>query len=390
MGVVTPPLPEDYQPPLGWRSHLWRYAAAAGLSALTWENTVRSQWQDHRALFWVDLLLGLAVFVLVYFRRRWPVPVALVAVATLPVSALAVGPATLAMVSLATRRRMLPLVVVGIGCTLALFTYAQTQDAYHPETSPLSTFITDLVWSAAILSWGMFIGSKRELVHTLRGRAERAEREQELRAEGARTTERARIAREMHDVLAHRISRVSMQAGAMAFRGDLSADELRRQASVIQDQANAALTDLRSVLGVLREHEVAPEHDRPQPTYADLGRLLDEARESGMKVEFQDLSAPGMPDVVGRTIYRIVQEGLTNARKHAPGAVVRVELSGNAEDGVDVLLRNALAFSTVPAAPGSGLGLVGLAERAALRGGRLEHRQDGSTFVLRGWIPWAA
>ncbi len=96
-----------------------------------------------------------------------------------------------------------------------------------------------------------------------------------------------------------------------------------------------------------------------------------------------------MPDVVGRTVYRIVQEGITNARKHAPGARLTIQVSGSPEDGVDILLRNPLGFGPT-ATPGSGLGLVGLSERAELRGGRLETRRDGSTFVLHGWIPWAA
>ena len=92
--------------------------------------------------------------------------------------------------------------------------------------------------------------------------------------------------------------------------------------------------------------------------------------------------------MVGRTLYRIVQEGLTNARKHAPGALVTIEVTGGPENGIDVELRNPLGFGRT-AAPSSGLGLIGLSERTLLRGGRLEHRREGSTFVLHGWIPWA-
>ena len=95
-----------------------------------------------------------------------------------------------------------------------------------------------------------------------------------------------------------------------------------------------------------------------------------------------------VPDAAGRTIYRIVQEGITNARKHAPGSALAIELAGSPDDGIDVTLRNPLGFGA--AVPGSGLGLVGLAERAELRGGRLEHGRDGAAFVLHGWIPWAA
>ena len=148
--------------------------------------------------------------------------------------------------------------------------------------------------------------------------------------------------------------------------------------------------DLRSVLGVLRDPESGQLLDKPQPTYADLPDLVEDARASGMQVEYDDFvgaSGPSMPEVTGRTVYRIVQEGLTNARKHAPGALVTVRLSGSEGDGVDVLVRNPLGFRSSDAPP-SGLGLVGLRERAELRGGRLDAGPDGSTWVLHGWIPW--
>jgi signal transduction histidine kinase len=235
------------------------------------------------------------------------------------------------------------------------------------------------------------VGSRRELLWTLRDRAERAEAEQELRIGKARGDERARIAREMHDVLAHKISQVSMHAGALAFREDLAADEMRGSARVIQQQANEALLELRGVLGVLRDPETGEPTDTPQPTYDDLACLLSAAREHGMHVEYRSDVPEGsaVPQSAGRTVYRIVQEGLTNAAKHAPGTTVHVQVSGSPEDGIDVLVRNPHGFGA-SRTPGAGLGLVGLSERAELRGGRLEHRTDGSMFVLHGWIPWAA
>jgi signal transduction histidine kinase len=196
----------------------------------------------------------------------------------------------------------------------------------------------------------------------------------------------------MHDVLAHRITQVSMQAGALAFRDDLPADELRRGLTQIQGRANEALHELRGVLGVLRDDATGELVDQPQPTYDDIAQLVADARSSGVHVRYDDLVDrvdERVPDVVGRTVYRIVQEGITNARKHAHGALLSIQVSGDPEHGIDVLLRNPLGFAST-ATPGAGLGLVGLAERAELRGGRLEHRLDGSTFVLHGWIPWAA
>jgi signal transduction histidine kinase len=246
--------------------------------------------------------------------------------------------------------------------------------------------IANAIAVGAVLGWGMYIGSRRELMWTLRNRAERAEAEQELRVAQARSNEQARIAREMHDVLAHRISQISMHAGALEYREDLSPDEMRASAGVIRAQAHQALTDLRDVLGVLREGDG---ERAPQPTYGDLPCLLAEARESGMRVELDDLVVDAVPDGAGRTVYRIVQEGITNSRKHAPGALLSVRVTGSAQDGIDVLMRNPVGFGPTRT-PGAGLGLVGLTERAELRGGHLSSGRDGSTFVLHAWIPWGA
>jgi signal transduction histidine kinase len=389
--VSAAPTPEQYQPTLRWHSHAWRIALCLVVSGLAWNNTWDGQWHDHRTLFWIDLAVGIISYPLSFLRRRWPFWIALLMACLSSVSASSAGPGTLAAVSLASRRRLGPIIAVGVVAIVAGMAYTDTQPV-RQDSSAYVDFIVNIVVTAAVLGWGMYIGSRRELLWTLRDRAESAEAEQEFRMSSARTTERARIAREMHDVLAHRISQVSMQAGAMAFREDLGADELRAGAQLIQTQANQALNELRGVLGVLRAPDTGELVDRPQPTYADLDALIEDSRQTGMHIDFQDLigSAAEVPTAAGRTIFRIVQEGLTNAGKHAPGALVRIELSGSPEAGIDVLLRNAVGFAGVPAAPGSGLGLIGLTERTALRGGRLEHRRDGSTFVLHGWIPWAA
>ncbi len=342
---------------------------------------------------WVDVPLGLVALVLVYFRRRWPLTVALATAALSAVSALAAGPAVLAAVSLATRRVYWQVLILGIASVVAGQTFVTVRPGQG--TPVWLDLVINTIVTAAVLGWGLYIGSRRELVWTLQQRAERAEAEQELRAAQARGNERARIAREMHDVLAHRISQISLHAGALGFRTDLDADELRANATVIRDLANDALTDLRGVLGVLRDPETGEPTGAPQPTWADLPALVDQARDAGLHVELSDQlsgqlsgSAP-VPDVVGRTLYRIVQEGITNAGKHAPGAVLRIEVSGSPEDGVDIVLRNPIGFGPTRT-PGAGLGLVGLVERAQLRGGRLEGHRDGGQFVLRGWIPWAA
>ena len=135
---------------------------------------------------------------------------------------------------------------------------------------------------------GMYIGSRRELLWTLRDRAERAEAEQALRVEQGRLNERTRIAREMHDVLAHRISLIAMHAGALAYRTDLTAEEMRQTAELIQAKSHEALTDLRQVLGVLRDGEAGGRSERPQPTFADLSALVLEAEGAGMRIQYDD------------------------------------------------------------------------------------------------------
>lgn len=381
------PDPWEYQPRLPWWSHLWRIAVMLLISAMVWLPV----WQDEADvahLWWIaDLLLGAGCYALVFLRRRWPVPVAVAVALAGCVSGVAAGPAVLAAASVATRRRWREIAVVGVVNFAAGQTFSSLTDA---DTDPWwVTTLANVLATAAILGWGMYIGSRRELIWTLRNRAERAESEQELRVAQARGQEQARIAREMHDVLAHRISQISMHAGALAYREGLSDEDVRTSAEVIRDKAHEALDDLRGVLGVLRDGRTGERLLTPQPTYADVPGLVGEAQGSGVRVEFEDLVGELVPDAAGRTVYRIVQEGITNARKHAPGALLIVRVSGSPDTGIDVVLQNPVGFGPTRT-PGAGLGLVGLTERAELRGGRLEHRRDDDRFVLHGWIPWRA
>jgi signal transduction histidine kinase len=222
----------------------------------------------------------------------------------------------------------------------------------------------------------------------------------------------------MHDVLGHRLSLLSVHAGALEFRPDASAEEIAGAAKVIRENAHLALQDLREVIGVLR----APVGELPQPTLADVRQLVAESGRAGMRVDLRQETNGAVPDLVGRTAYRIVQEALTNARKHAPGADVRVALTGAPGQGLTVEVANqppgpgpagephpdpplpgspvgersptagsgpGVVHSPGPAANGPGQGLAGLAERVALAGGRLEHGPTPSGgWRLAAWLPW--
>lgn len=385
----------ETQPELTWVSHAWRYGLCVAISVAVWQSVAGIEWREQRPLFVAELVLGVASYVLVHFRRRAPVRIAMAVAAMSAVSGIAAGPATLAAVSVATRRDFGQVILVGVANFVAAETYTLAL-APFVDNDPVITTLVNVAVNAGMMGWGLYIGSRREIMWTLRTRAERAEREQELRVHQARATERARIAREMHDVLAHRITQVSMQAGALAFRDDLDSTRLREGLGQIQGQANDALHELRDVLGVLREDDPGPATARPQPTYDDIPALVSEARTLGLDVDFADhvdTSTP-VPPATGRTVYRIVQEGITNVRKHAPGVVVAIRSTGDPETGITVVLANPLSrrpgTGMRAGAPGAGLGLIGLRERTELRGGRLDQRTEGSTFVLEAWLPWTA
>ncbi|SCF04695.1 Signal transduction histidine kinase [Micromonospora coriariae] len=244
---------------------------------------------------------------------------------------------------------------------------------------------------AALLGWGTWAQARHALLAALRDRARRAEQEQERRVVEARAAERSRIAREMHDVLAHRLSLLAAAAGAMEYRPDAPPERLSAAAGVIRASAHQALDELREVITLLRSDDAETPADAPPgQSLADLPRLVEEARAAGQQIEVDDPLGPPVevPPAVGRTAYRIAQEALTNARKHAAGQPVRLAVGGGPGSGLSIAVSN----PTTPdggASGHDGAGLIGLAERAALTGGRVAHHIDASgRFHLTAWLPW--
>ncbi|MBC7273004.1 MAG: sensor histidine kinase [Streptomyces sp.] len=340
------------------------------------------------ALAVLDQCLGALACAAVWLRRRWPVGLAVALTVLAPLSLTSAGAALVVLFTLAVHRPFRYLAWIG-GANLAL-----TPLIYWLRPDPTMTYPTAVVLTVLLIAtvggWGMFVRSQRQLMLTLRDRARRAEREARLRAEQAQRLAREAIAREMHDVLAHRLTLLSVHAGALEFRPDAPREEIGRAAGVIRESAHEALQDLREIIGVLRAAE-PDDAGRPQPTLGALDALVTESREAGMKVTLDNrVTDPGrVPASVGRTAYRIAQEGLTNARKHAPGAEVTVSVRGGPGEGLVVGVRNPAPEGDVPPVPGSGQGLIGLTERATLAGGRLEHgpRPEGG-FAVRAWLPW--
>ncbi|MFJ2817303.1 sensor histidine kinase [Streptomyces sp. NPDC087294] len=336
----------------------------------------------------LDQVAGALACAAVWGRRRWPVGLAVAMIPVGLVSNTAGGAAMVALFTVAVHRPFRYVAWIG-GINLALIPlYFWLRP--DPQVPYLGIVAFTALLTGTAVGWGMFVRSKRQLMVSLRDRARRAETEAVLRAERAQRLARESIAREMHDVLAHRLTLLSVHAGALEFRPDAPRAEIVRAAGVIRESAHEALQDLREIIGVLRAAE-GEEAGRPQPTLAALDALVAESREAGMKVVLDSrvTDQETVPASVGRTAYRIAQEALTNARKHAPGAEVTVTLTGAPGDGLTVTVRNPAPEGEVPPVPGSGQGLIGLTERATLAGGHLEHGpQPEGGFQVRARLPW--
>ncbi|MFI7235995.1 sensor histidine kinase [Streptomyces cyaneofuscatus] len=373
-----------------WAVDITAFLCAAGIALLVLA-AIEADETTADIVVVVDSVIGAAACCALWIRRRWPVGLAVALVVICIVEPVAAGALMVALFSLAVHRPFKPAAIVGAGALIVV--PLQPWLRPDPETGFVTSVVFGVLLILLVLSWGMVVRSRRQLVLTLRERARRAEAEAELRAEQAQRLAREAIAREMHDVLAHRLTLLSVHAGALEFRPDAPTAEIARAAGVIRDSAHEALQDLREIIGVLRGPGDTGEGERPQPTLATLDGLIDESRRAGMKATVdQRVAAPAdAPAATGRTVYRIAQECLTNARKHAPGAEVTVTVTGGPGDGLTIEVANPAPTEPFERVPGSGQGLIGLTERATLAGGRLEHgpTPDGG-FVVRARLPWPA
>ncbi|GAA4933146.1 signal transduction histidine kinase [Nonomuraea thailandensis] len=301
------------------------------------------------------------------------------------------------------------------------------------------------------LAVGLWTRARAEVLEAARERAQRLEREQVMRAEQARAQERARIAREMHDVVAHRVSLIVLHAGALEVRA--ADEETAETAALIGGIGREALSNLRDVLGVLRAPRtetvdagspsrpglgggfqsqpdlgggLRPQPDlggglrpqpglsgdyrprpglggdfrppsalddldsgyRPQPTLGDLDRLLDQSRALGIAVTRHDEGEPRpVEETVERTAYRVIQEALTNVHKHAGGVPTDVMLRFG-DGALEVEVRNQAPHAPPEELPGAGWGLVGLRERVELLGGSLRtSAEESGGFLVSARIP---
>lgn len=369
------------------------FLAAAAFGMLL--TTQRQQVGPSVPQWWLELdqVIGVLACIALWWRRRWPVQLAVAVIVVSAVAEFVAGPMMVLIFTVAVHRPLRTTLAVGVASIVASEAYLLIRPG-NDQPFLLASVLTVALCTGAI-GWGLVVRNRRQLVTSLRAQASGAATEAWLRAEQAQHEARESLAREMHDVLGHRLSLLSVHAGALQYNREASPDEVARAAAVIRESAHQALQDLREILGVLR----APVGELPQPTLGDVDGLVAESRAAGMPVELTidaalvDPTGAGaaVPATAGRTVYRTVQEALTNARKYAPGAAVTVSVAGAPGTALTAEIVNAAPAEPVLPSDGTGQGLLGLAGRAELTGGSLGYgpSPDGGWRVAVR-LPWPA
>ncbi len=282
--------------------------------------------------------------------------------------------------------------LAGLGTVLGMFVVFALMGApfFDNPAGALSTFVFCVPWGI-----GLSVRRQRLLREQAMAQALAAERELAAAQERAVFAERLRIARELHDVVSHTLSVIAVQSGVARHLAQAQPERVEPALEAIESASRTALDDLRRMLGVLREAPSDGRPDRmheltPSPSLGDVDELVSRHRESYGPVELTiDPDVDRMPASVLLTVYRIVQEALTNARKHAPRSPVRISVTSTAGD-ITVVVDNA-ATDLLASAREPGFGLVGMRERVALFGGEFEARPtSGGGFRVRAHLPGVA
>ncbi|MGP4029921.1 histidine kinase [Actinomadura sp. 3N407] len=328
---------------------------------------------DWRPALWISLPLGLAVGTAAWWRRRRPMLFVLAALAGWVVLsayvAVMVAQYTLARQMASQRTRSQHAARIGV---LAGTVLVVGIPIWRAAGADAATSIAAVFCGLPVLL-GLYVGAQSELIARMRQRAERAEREQHQRVLQARSAERAQIARDMHDVVTHRVSLMVLHATALEVARDQDATAIGTRIGVI---GRETLDELRSLVEVLRSDGDNTAPLAPQPTLADLDDLADASRRLGMPVtlELVDDCDTALPALVEHAAYRVVQEALTNVHKHAATAPTHVRVH-HTHDALHLRVTNRRAPNGGRAElPAGGHGLLGVAERVRLVGGELTAR----------------
>ncbi len=324
-----------------------------------------------RDLTAVDVVAAVLAFGFIAARRRWPLPV-LAAVTLAAIWSIAQGgltpvlevTAVICSYTVATLTNRTTAWVAGAGVALSGYAaglYWSDLGWADPEN------VVIFAWTGMAVAVGDALRTRRAYVAAVEERAHRAEQSRDAEAQRRVTEERLRIARELHDVVAHHIAMINVQAGVAAHVLRGQPDKAEEALGHVRHAARTVLDELSTVLGVLRQHDDPEAATEPTRGLGRLTELLDSMAAAGLRVEHrQDGAARALPSSVDLAAFRIIQESLTNAQKHG-GDTARLQLRYTA-DGVTVEVHNPINGLS-PA--GSGHGIVGMRERAAAVGGTL-------------------
>jgi signal transduction histidine kinase len=338
------------------------------------------------------LLMALAIPPL-FIRDRRPLAALVMAIAAraiLPDNQALLLPAVAVLYTIAARRTWRTAVAAG-SAVIVVSVAAEAAWGHHTgEPGLLGYTIASVASSAAAVALGLYGGARARVVEGLRERAERADREKQLLAERAVAEERVRIAQELHDVVAHNVSLMLVQAQALGATTD--DERVADTTRAIADLGRQAMAEMHRTLTLLRTGGPEEAQLAPQPGLASLEKLLEQSRAAGVDVE---LTIEGEPHALAESIdlsaFRIVQEALTNVVKHAAGARAHVTLSYQADALQLAIVDNGDDSRPHPSAtPTEGHGLIGMRERASLFGGTLtaEPRPDRG-FAVTARLPYS-
>ena len=329
----------------------------------------------------VEIVFAIIGSVGLLLRRRWPWASLLLALPALVfASASIAGLVALYSVAVAARRRWM----IAIAGAAVLACMSSTWWGLKIGGDTIVSLIYAVMTAAAPIALGLLVRTRRELTDRLRDLEQARESERRRADEEVLATERARIAREMHDVVSHQVSLLAVQAGALQVAS--SDPEVKTTARTMRSLAVRTLDELRQMVTVLRATGTTAGQIAPQPTIADLPELIES---SGIPATTTLELPENLPASVQRAVYRAIQEALTNIRKHAPGATAIIT-GHSTGDGITVTVHNTAGTEPAMRLPSSSHGLVGLRERAELLGGTLTARpgRDGD-FLLTLRIPTA-
>lgn len=289
-----------------------------------------------------------------------------------------------ALFDLAARRRVRAAVVCSVAALAANALLQPVASLWTPQQYGSTLFLLLAVFG------GLWMGNRRRLVQALHAEVEHLRTERELREQAARMAERSAIAAEMHDVLAHRLSLIALHTGVLAARKDALPGPVVERLGLLRAASTEALTDLRDVLGALRTVDALPTANPPAPVLRDVEEVIEQARAAGQDIDATVEGDPGQAPAAHRlAVHRLVQEALTNARKHAPDAPVRVRVAyGPPATLIEVTNPPGALAPDIRRVP-SGFGLIGLRERVEALGGHLSAGSGGAgAWRLAARIPY--